>query len=233
MLLSVAALTCVLSTSSTHDLIEARAAEADLDYQRAKILLEGVLNTPDLPERERLEAHFLAGQIERVLGNDTEARLHFLAVLTAEPQWTLADDTPPKIRTFFEMVRAEVKDVRRVQEKPAPTTPPAVPTATPPGPPVASGPPLLGVVVTAGGAALIAVGVSAGIAGEWMFAQTDALFENRASGRTLALAGWAGSAVGAIVGVVGAATLLTQGPSSEGEPQAGGVKQAMASPPTR
>jgi hypothetical protein len=218
-MLCAAALMMLLATSSTKDLADARAAEADLDYQRAKILLEGVLNATDLPARERLEAHFLAGQIERVLGNDTEARLHFLAVLTADPEWQLADDTPPKIRTFFEMVRAEVKDLRRVEEKKqaAFTAEPKKPASPAPS----SSPQLLGVVVTAGGAALVAVGVGAGVAGELMFAETDALFEDRASGRTLALAGWAGAVVGAVVGVVGAAALVGASPAGEGEPSQG------------
>lgn len=231
MLLSVATLTFLLSASPTHDLIEARAAEADLDYQRAKILLEGVLNAPNLSERERLEAHFLAGQIERVLGNDTEARLHFLAVLTAEPQWTLADDTPPKIRTFFEMVRAEVKDLRRADQQKT-SVQPAAEVPSPP-PQAAPAPPLLGVVVTAGGAALVAVGIGAGVVGEMMFAQTNALFEDRASGRTLALAGWTGSVVGTVVGVVGVAALLNRAPAAEGEPASDAAKQAMAPTPAR
>jgi len=200
----------LLSATPAQDLAEARAAEADLDYQRAKILLVGLLDRKDMSDRERLEAHYLAGQIERILGNDTEARLHFLTVLSTQPEWTLAPDTPPKVRTFFELVRAEVKERRRAEEeaerrrleaeKATPT-----PTPTPP----AAGPPLVGTIVAGGGAALMAVGVASGVAGEMMFSQTDAPFEDRAVGRTLALAGWTGAAVGALVGVGGAVLLVT------------------------
>jgi hypothetical protein len=200
----------LLSATPAQDLAEARAAEADLDYQRARVLLVGLLDRKDMSDRERLEAHYLAGQIERILGNDTEARLHFLTVLSTQPEWTLAPDTPPKVRTFFELVRAEVKERRRAEEEaerrrreteqaPTPTT-----TTTAP-----AGPPLVGTIVAGGGAALVAVGVASGVAGEVMFSQTDAPFEDRAVGRTLALAGWAGAAVGALVGVGGAVLLVT------------------------
>jgi hypothetical protein len=114
------------------------------------------------------------------------------------------------------MVRAEVKDLQRVEEKKEATLQ-AGPTK-PASPASPSSPPLLGVVVTAGGGALVAVGVGAGIAGELMFARTDALFEDRASGRTLALAGWAGAVVGAVVGIVGAAALVGASPAGEAEP---------------
>ena len=105
-----------LAGTPAEDLAEAKGAEAELDYQRAKILLVGLLDRPDLSETESLEAHYLAGQIERILGNDTEARLHFMSVLNKQPDWPLATETPPKVRTFFELVREEVKERRRAEE---------------------------------------------------------------------------------------------------------------------
>lgn len=197
----------LLSATPAQDLAEARAAEADLDYQRAKILLVGLLDRTDMSDRERLEAHYLAGQIERILGNDTEARLHFLTVLSTQPEWTLAPDTPPKVRTFFELVRAEVKERRRAEEEAERRRQAAEAAAAPP--PAPPGPTLVGTIVAGGGAALMAVGVASGVAGEMMFAQTNAPFEDRAVGRTLAVAGWAGAAVGALVGVGGAVLLVT------------------------
>jgi len=205
-MLWIALTSVLLSATPAQDLAEARAAEADLDYQRAKVLLVGLLDRSDMSDRERLEAHFLAGQIERILGNDTEARLHFLTVLSTQPEWTLSPDTPPKVRTFFELVRAEVKERRRADEEAArkATIEPA--PAPPPPPP---GPPIAGTIVAGSGAALLAVGVASGVTGELMFAQTDAPFEDRAVGRTIALAGWTGAAVGALVGVGGAVMLVT------------------------
>jgi hypothetical protein len=214
MLSAVLLSSLLLSATPAQDLAEARAAEADLDYQRAKILLVGLLDRKDMSDRERLEAHYLAGQIERILGNDTEARLHFLTVLSTQPEWTLAPDTPPKVRTFFELVRAEVKERRRAEEEAERRRLAAEKTPPPPAPtpaPDSAGPPLVGTLVAGGGAALMAVGVASGVAGELMFSQTDAPFEDRAVGRTLALAGWTGAAVGALVGVGGAVLLVVTG----------------------
>jgi len=200
----------LLSATPALELAEARAAEADLDYARARTLIAGLLNRTDISDRERLEAHYLSGQIERILGNDAEARRHFLLVLSTQPEWSLAPDTPPKVRTFFEVVRAEVKQRQRVEDEArrseleAGKTTPTTLTS-----PDTAGPPLMGTIVAGGGAALVAVGVASGVAGELMFSQTDAPFDGRAAGRTLALVGWTGAAVGALVGVGGAVLLVT------------------------
>jgi len=201
MLSACAALSMLLlSATPAQDLSEARAAEADLDYQRAKILLVGLLDRSDLSEQEQLESHFLAGQIERILGNDTEARLHFFSVLSKKPDWVLAPETPPKVRTFFELVREEVKERQRAEE----AKKPVVVEAPPPPPPPS---PILGTVVAGSGGAVLVAGVAAGVVGELMFSKTDVPFEDRAVGRTLALVGWAGAGVGALVGVGGLALL--------------------------
>lgn len=191
-----------LAGTPAEDLAEARSAEAELDYQRAKILLVGLLDRADLSETESLEAHYLAGQIERILGNDTEARLHFMSVLNKQPEWPLAAETPPKVRTFFELVREEVKERRRAEEANKIEAKAPVPAPAPKGPPV------LGIAVAGGGAAVMVVGLVGGVAGEMMFAQTDAAFEDRAVARTLAIGGWTAAAVGALVGAGGAALLV-------------------------
>ena len=200
----------LLSATPAMDLAEARIAEADLDYPRARALLVGLLSRTDISDRERLEAHYLAGQIERILGNDTEARGHFFTVLNTQPEWSLAPDTPPKVRTFFEGVRTEVKARKRAEDEAARRAVEADRSAiSPPTPPPSAGPPLVGTIVAGGGAALVAVGVASGVAGELMFSQTDAAFDDRATGRTLALVGWTGAAVGALVGVGGAVLIVT------------------------
>ncbi len=191
-----------LAGTPAEDLAEARSAEAELDYQRAKILLVGLLDRGDLSETESLEAHYLAGQIERILGNDTEARLHFMSVLNKQPEWPLAAETPPKVRTFFELVREEVKERRRAEEANKIEAKAPVPAPAPKGPPV------LGIAVAGGGAAVMVAGLVGGVAGEMMFAQTDAAFEDRAVARTLAIGGWTAAAVGALVGAGGAALLV-------------------------
>jgi hypothetical protein len=192
-----------LSATPAEDLAEARAAEAELDYQRAKILLVGLLDRADLSDSERLESHFLAGQIERILGNDTEARLHFMSVLNKQPDWPLAAETPPKVRTFFELVREEVKERRRAEDAAKAERDANVIAVVEP-----KGPPVLGIAVAGGGAAVMVAGLVGGVVGEMMFSQTDAAFEDRAVARTLAIGGWTAAGLGALVGAGGAALLV-------------------------
>ena len=206
MLTAFAALTLLLcAVSPAQDLAEARTAEAELDYQRAKSLVVGLLGRSDLSEQERLESHFLAGQIERILGNDAEARVHFGVVLSTRPQWALGPEIPPKVRTFFEMVRIDVQAGRLHDEVIAsvPAAPPAVAAPAVVAPAVSMGPILVG---SAG--MVIAAGFAVGVVGELMFSQTDVAFAERAVGRTVALTGWAGAGVGALVGVGGLALLV-------------------------
>ena len=206
MLTAFAALTLLLcAVSPAQDLAEARTAEAELDYQRAKSLVVGLLGRSDLSEQERLESHFLAGQIERILGNDAEARVHFGVVLSTRPQWALGPEIPPKVRTFFELVRIDVQAGRLHDEVTAslPAAPPAVAAPAVVAPAASMGPILVG---SAG--MVIAAGVTAGVVGELMFSQTNVAFAERAVGRTVALTGWAGAGVGALVGVGGLALLV-------------------------
>ena len=206
MLTAFAALALLLcAVSPAQDLAEARTAEAELDYQRAKSLVVGLLGRSDLSEQERLESHFLAGQIERILGNDAEARVHFGVVLSTRPQWALGPEIPPKVRTFFEMVRIDVQAGRLHDEVIAsvPAAPPAVAALAVVAPAVSMGPILVG---SAG--VVIAAGFAVGVVGELMFSQTDVAFAERAVGRTVALTGWAGAGVGALVGVGGLALLV-------------------------
>ena len=206
MLTAFAALALLLcAVSPAQDLAEARTAEAELDYQRAKSLVVGLLGRSDLSEQERLESHFLAGQIERILGNDAEARVHFGVVLSTRPQWALGPEIPPKVRTFFEMVRIDVQAGRLHDEVIAsvPAAPPAVAALAVVAPAVSMGPILVG---SAG--VVIAAGFAVGVVGELMFSQTDVAFAERAVGRTVALTGWAGAGVGALGGVGGLALLV-------------------------
>jgi hypothetical protein len=132
MLTAFAALTLLLcAVSPAQDLSEARTAEAELDYQRAKSLVVGLLGRSDLSEQERLESHFLAGQIERILGNDAEARVHFAAVLSKRPRWALGPEIPPKVRTFFEFVRIELQQSQRSDELTASALSPASSSSSP------------------------------------------------------------------------------------------------------
>lgn len=183
-------------------LLNAKKAERELEYPQAKTILVELFSTPNVPEESLIEGHFLAGAIERVLENDTEARLHFLYVLKRRPDYVLAEDAPPKVRNFFELVREEVKAEQKKVELP----PPPQPEPTP-APKDAS---LLGPIVAGIGGVVAIAGVASAVVGESMFAAPERPFPEREMGRTLALAGWAGAAVGVGVGVAGAVLIVTE-----------------------
>lgn len=101
------------ATSSTRQLAAARAAVKDLEYERARDLLQIAIADPASDETTRLEAHLLNGIVQRVLQNDVEARLSFRYVLERQPDAQLPAGASPKVVSFFELVRAEVKTAAR------------------------------------------------------------------------------------------------------------------------
>lgn len=106
-LLSTLLFAAAPQTPGAH-LERAQAFENDLEYERAADELLIVITSPDATEEQLIEANLLAGIVKRVLGNNTEARLHFLYVLKRRPETTLDSSRSPKIRTFFDLVREEV-----------------------------------------------------------------------------------------------------------------------------
>lgn len=183
-------------------LASAKRSERELEYPQAKTILVELFSTPGVSDAALIEGHFLAGAIERVLENDTEARLHFLYVLKRQPDYALADDAPPKVRNFFELVREEVKAEKKADVVVVPPPPPP-----PVEPPAKS---LVGPVVAGVGGLVAVVGVTAAVVGEATFAEPGRPFDEREGGRTMALAGWAGAAVGVGVGVAGAVLWVTE-----------------------
>lgn len=117
----------------------ARFAESDLDYDRAADLWLEVIGNPDTTDALRFEANLQAGAIERIRGNDTEARFHFQYVLRKDPDFRLPDETPPKVRNFFELVRQEVK-AERARSAPGAPAPAAVAPASTARPPATAEP---------------------------------------------------------------------------------------------
>ena len=190
-----------ISTTPAVLLENARNAERELEYQQAKHTLVELFAAPGVSEQDLIEGHLLAGGIERVLENDTEARLHFLYVLRRRPDYVLPDESPPKVRNFFELVREEVRSELKKAEpvKPAEVAPPVVKETS-----------LLGPVVAGVGGVVAASGVVAAMMGESAFAEAARPFEEREAGRNLALAGWVGAAVGVGVGVAGAVLIFTE-----------------------
>jgi hypothetical protein len=184
----------------------ARRAEADLDYATARALIEAVLANSTTTPTQFLQAHLLAGQLERTAGNDALARDHFLVVLRADPRWTLAADAPPKLAMFFELVRQDVV-AEQAAVAAAAAVAPVAPVAPPPATPVA------GMVITGLGGAAVVAGAVVGVLGEVQFAQDASTWDARNSGRTMALAGWSTATVGVVLGVVGGALLVSAAPA--------------------
>lgn len=164
---------------------------AQLEYAEARDTLLELVADPRATEAELMRAHMLAGEVDRVLERDVDARMHFLWVLARDPHAQMPADRPPKIRTFFELVRDEA--VGRAAERPK-EAPPA--TDTWPMAPL--------VLVVAGSGAALA-GASVGALGEATFATTGAGWESRSTGQTTAIIGWTVCAAGVTAAVSGGA----------------------------
>jgi hypothetical protein len=237
----LAALLALLPLAATPDpavaarLAKARSAMDHLEYEAAALELTLVAADPNATEEQRVEANLWAGVAQRVLGNDTDARLHFLYVLRRTPDAQLPSDVGPKIRTLFELVREEATNERRANAPP--TDSPTPEAAAPMLPPPAQQPlPWSGVAV--GGGALVAVGGGALFAlgaQPWLAHQSareelaraaaanveasaaaDAQRTARADWESWGVALTAGGAAGAALGLalagVGAALWMTEAP---------------------
>jgi hypothetical protein len=94
-------------------LTRARQAMEELEYEQARDILVAVISAPETSQETLLQAHLLNGVVHRVLGNDVEARLSFLFVLERRPEIDLPPDLPPKVITFFELIRDEARPAAR------------------------------------------------------------------------------------------------------------------------
>lgn len=95
-------------TSPQAHLVRGHAFMDDLEYLSAAQEFSVVTTHPDASEAEKQDARLHAGIAHRYMGNDVDARLFFMAVLKRNPQAQLPPgDHPPKLVTFFELVREE------------------------------------------------------------------------------------------------------------------------------
>lgn len=183
----------------------------DLEYEAARQELLDVIADPRATDEELVRAHMSAGEIARVMERDVDARMHFLYVLSRRPETTIPDDRPPKIRTFFELVRQEVKD-RDAQLAAATAPDPVAPT--PEAPIVDEGrPPLL--ALTGGGilaiGAIVLVGaLGAAAFGELIYADTTRTVDERQNGQGVAALGWSLAALTLIPAVVGGGLIAAE-----------------------
>ena len=154
-------------------LASAQAAAAALDLDIARDLLLDVVTDPAATPEQQRRAHLLAGEVDRILGKDVDARMHFMWVLQRDPDTQLPPDKPPKISAFFELVRAEVKDRDALGTTASPrsaTTPVASTPAETPQEQPASSANTLPLVVTGIGAVGAVSGLALAFVGESQFA---------------------------------------------------------------
>ncbi len=104
-----------------------KAALENLEYQTAADELMIAASDKGATKAQRFEANLYAGMANVVIGHDVQARLNFLHVLQREPDHQLPPDTPPKILSFFELVRDEVKFTTGAAHPPDPVAPAKTP----------------------------------------------------------------------------------------------------------
>lgn len=183
-------LAALVAMTPAERLQTAETAAANLEYGVAIEELQILLADASASADEKERAHLLAGTVQRITGNDVQARLHFASALKHNPQATLTcpGSDSPKVQVFFQLVRDEV--VAPVDDSP--------PWAT-----IAGG--TLGGVglaaIVAGGALLYVGRPQPGVE------RSDAEQEQA---RTLAAAG-ALSAVGGLVGAIAGGVIMTMG----------------------
>jgi hypothetical protein len=88
------------------DLSRARALEAQLEYEQALSLVDGMLARGGADPARYVELHLMAGRLAGGLDRPEIAREHFARVLALRPATTLPDGTSPKITEPFAAARA-------------------------------------------------------------------------------------------------------------------------------
>lgn len=170
-------------------IVRAETMASDLDLEESRGLLLEVIADPQVSDAQLLRAHLLAGEVDRILGRDVDARMHFFWVLSRDPRARLPEGRPPKVTTFFELVRAEVLASRRNEEPAAP--------GPPPSPAVQStesrdgrGSSIVPAIVSIGAGAVAAMAVIPAALAEVRFASPELRIDERESTRALGVIAW-------------------------------------------
>jgi hypothetical protein len=189
-------------------LARGQASFEQLEYEQAAEDLMRAAGSPDATDDVRLRAHMLAGIANRIVGRDVDAQLNFRYVLRADPEARLPDGTSPKVSSFFEVIRGEVKaenarDARTRPAEPAGSASAAAPPVAPapgaaPSAPAEDGGSVAPMAVLAGGAALALIG-TAGVLGAEAFLRDPT--QGEGARRGVQVAGMT-STVAIIAGVV-------------------------------
>jgi hypothetical protein len=184
----------------------------ELEYEQAADELTQAAVDPAATEEERIRANLLAGIAHRVIGRDVEARSNFRYVLLRSPGWQLGDDTPPKVRLFFETVRQELLAERAppTQQDPPPTAAPPA-TTTPVADAPMAGATIAGGALTAAGALAVVVGAGGLLFAETALADPTRLGGDRTDLRNVGKWSAGGAVAGVVVAGAGAALFLVGG----------------------
>jgi hypothetical protein len=202
----VLSLTSAETGQISERLIRAEQLKDDLEYEAARQELLDVIADPRASEDELLRAHMSAGEIARVMERDVDARMHFLYVLSRKPDMVMPDDRPPKIRTFFELLRQEVRDRDARDAALAGRAVESAPEATPSSSEKTRGTPYL--AIAGGGVlALGVVGLGSALVlagfGELIYADRSRPVDERELAQSIAIAGWGLLVLASIPVVVG------------------------------
>lgn len=162
------ALLVACSVPTTEDRLRAAEEAMDrLEHRAALDELTLVMSAADATDDQLVRAHLLAGVVQRLAGNDTEARMHFLVALRRRPDVALPardESKSPRVSAFFAEVRNELMGGPPPPLSPTSSVPPVAAPADEPGDaPVVDAPaverfPWLLVAggITAGASALVA-----------------------------------------------------------------------------
>jgi tetratricopeptide (TPR) repeat protein len=92
-----------------HDLADARAKQAQLDYAGALRIVDQALARGGADATQYVELHLLAGELSAGLERTAEAEAHFARALALRPDARLPAGTSPKIQAPFDAALAKTK----------------------------------------------------------------------------------------------------------------------------
>jgi hypothetical protein len=95
------------SADASELLARAQAAIEDVDFATAKKLVEQALGGGGMDPGELARAHRCAGEVAAALGDDDQARDHFVRWILLDPNAALAPGVSPKISAAFDKARKE------------------------------------------------------------------------------------------------------------------------------
>ncbi|MBL91947.1 MAG: hypothetical protein CMH56_09085 [Myxococcales bacterium] len=84
----------------------------NLEYDAVLPYIDAVLRESNLTPDQKLQAYLLQGQSMAIVGDPVDAERPFRLLLRVQPDFSLPEDTPPKITGVFSRVQAEENAIR-------------------------------------------------------------------------------------------------------------------------